>query len=190
MAQHRLGPRAARTLATARGTASLLAGIAVAALAVPGLALAGPVAAPAAAAASAPAAVAGNSANACRLGNGVNHVIEIGFDNVHFFRDNPNVPSDLQMMPHLLHFLEDNGAFLSNNHTPLIAHTADDLLTIATYLHTGQALAALERARDRLAGQIKGEPEAFAGTPIHGAAGQTLACRAVIRSAEHLATGG
>jgi hypothetical protein len=25
--------------------------------------------------------------------------------------------------PHLLRFLEDNGTFLSNNHTPLIAHT-------------------------------------------------------------------
>jgi hypothetical protein len=146
----------------------------------------------AAAAASAPAAVAGETADACHLGNGVKHVIEIGFDNAHFLRDNPNVPSDLQMMPHLLHFPEDNGAFLSNNHTPLIAHTADDLLTTATYLHTDQALAALERARDRLAGQIKGglEGVAFAGTPIHGAAGRTLACRAVIRSAEHPATGG
>jgi len=62
----------------------------------------------------------------------------------------------------------------------------------ATYLHTDQALAALERARDRLAGQIKGELEgaAFAGTPIHGAAGQALACRALIGSAEHLAPGG
>ncbi|HYB86823.1 MAG TPA: hypothetical protein VEC76_08235 [Streptosporangiaceae bacterium] len=135
MAQHRPGPRTARMLGTAHGHSSLLAGIAVAALAVPGLALAGPVSAPAAATASAPAAAVGNTANACHLGNGVRHVIEIGFDNVHFFRDNPNVPSDLQMMPHLLHFLEDNGTFLSNNHTPLIAHTADDLLTTATGLY-------------------------------------------------------
>src|ERR1022692_3914002 len=63
----------------------------------------------------------------CHLGNGIKHVVQIGFDNVHFFRDNPNVPSDLQMMPNLLNFFESNGTFLSNNHTPLIAHTADDL---------------------------------------------------------------
>jgi hypothetical protein len=71
----------------------------------------------------------------CQLGNGITHVVELGFDNVHFFRDNPDVPSDLQMMPNLLNFLEDNGTFLSNNHTPLIAHTADDLLTTFTGLY-------------------------------------------------------
>ena len=31
---------------------------------------------------------------------------QLTFDNVHFFRDNPNVPSDLQMMPNLLKFFE------------------------------------------------------------------------------------
>jgi hypothetical protein len=72
---------------------------------------------------------------ACHLGNGIKHVIQIGFDNVHFFRDNPNVPSDLQLMPNLLNFFENNGTFLSNSHTPLIAHTADDLLTTATGLY-------------------------------------------------------
>ena len=61
----------------------------------------------------------------------------------------------------------------------------------ASYLHTGTALSVLARARDRLAGQIKGELDAaaFADTPVHGAAGQTLACRVLIGSAEHLATG-
>jgi len=54
----------------------------------------------------------------------VKHVVEILFDNVHFNRDNPNVPSDIEMMPHLLKFIEQNGTLLSNNHTPLIAHTA------------------------------------------------------------------
>jgi hypothetical protein len=73
--------------------------------------------------------------NGCHLGNGIKHVVQIGFDNVHFFRDNPNVPSDLQLMPNLLNFFEDNGTFLSNSHTPLIAHTADDLLTTATGLY-------------------------------------------------------
>src|ERR1019366_6794754 len=78
------------------------------------------------------ATVRSEAGSSCRLGNGVKHVIQLTFDNVHFFRDNPNVPSDLQMMPSLLHFLEDNGTFASNNHTPLIAHTANDLLTTFT----------------------------------------------------------
>ncbi len=71
----------------------------------------------------------------CHLGNGVQHVISLVFDNVHFARDNPNVPSDLEQMPHLLNFLESNGTVLSNLHTPMIAHTADDSLTIYTGLY-------------------------------------------------------
>jgi hypothetical protein len=65
----------------------------------------------------------------------VKHVIEITFDNVHFNRDNPNVPSDLELMPHLLGWLEKYGVVLSNNHTPLIAHTAVDSLTTYTGLY-------------------------------------------------------
>ncbi len=87
------------------------------------------------ASASTTAASSHGQGNACHLGNGIKHVIQIGFDNVHFFRDNPNVPSDLQLMPNLLNFFADNGTFLSNSHTPLIAHTADDLLTTATGLY-------------------------------------------------------
>jgi hypothetical protein len=71
----------------------------------------------------------------CRLGNGVKHVVQLTFDNVHFFRDNPNVPSDLELMPNLLNFFENNGTFLSNNHTPLIAHTTNDILTTLTGLY-------------------------------------------------------
>ena len=71
----------------------------------------------------------------CHLANGITHVVQIGFDNVHFFRDNPNVPSDLEMLPNLLHFLEGNGTLLSNSHTPLIAHTGNDLMTTATGLY-------------------------------------------------------
>ena len=77
----------------------------------------------------------GPSANTCHLGNGVKHVVILTFDNVHFFRDNPNVPSDLELMPNLLNFFENNGSFLSNNHTPLIAHTGDDILTTLTGLY-------------------------------------------------------
>ena len=75
------------------------------------------------------------TSSSCHLGNGVKHVVEIIFDNTHYFRDNPNVPSDLEMMPNLLNFFENNGTFLSNNHTPLIAHTADDILTSFTGLY-------------------------------------------------------
>jgi hypothetical protein len=75
------------------------------------------------------------STTTCSLGNGVSHVVEITFDNVHFFRDNPNVPSDLELMPHLLQFIEQSGTMLSNNHTPLIAHTSDDSLTTYTGLY-------------------------------------------------------
>src|SRR5690348_12141388 len=71
----------------------------------------------------------------CHLGNGVQHVINIVFDNVHFSRDNPNVPSDLEQMPHLLNFLKQYGTVFSNSHTPMIAHTADDSLTIYTGLY-------------------------------------------------------
>src|ERR1035441_5898591 len=79
--------------------------------------------------------LASTASSSCHLGNGVKHVVELTFDNVHYFRDNPNVPSDLQMMPNLLNFFENNGTFLANNHTPLIAHTADDLLTTFTGLY-------------------------------------------------------
>ncbi|MGH2487331.1 MAG: hypothetical protein ACRDHE_15090, partial [Ktedonobacterales bacterium] len=68
-----------------------------------------------------------NSAN----GN-IKHVIYVQFYNTHFTRDNPNVPSDLEQMPHLLNFLEGNGVLLDNHHTPLIAHTATDILTSLT----------------------------------------------------------
>src|SRR5580658_7111845 len=95
--------------------------------------------------------VAGSS---CHLGNGVKHVVQITFDNVHFFRDNPNVPSDLQLMPNLLNFFESNGTFLSNNHTPLIAHTADDILTTNTGLYG-----------DRQGMPVSNDYQAYNGTP-------------------------
>jgi hypothetical protein len=68
----------------------------------------------------------------CRLADGVKHIVEIQFDNVHLRRDNPNVPSDLEQMPTLLKFLEANGVLLTNHHTPLISHTANDIITTLT----------------------------------------------------------
>jgi hypothetical protein len=62
----------------------------------------------------------------------IKHVIYIQFDNVHFTRDNPNVPSDLEQMPNLLNFIKGNGVLETNHHTPLIAHTATDILTSLT----------------------------------------------------------
>ena len=56
-------------------------------------------------------------------------MINIVFDNVHFSRDNPNVPSDLEQMPHLLDFVRDNGTLLTNDHTILISHTAGGIQT-------------------------------------------------------------
>ncbi len=80
----------------------------------------------------------------CALGaNGtsVKHVIYIQFDNVHYTRDNPNVPSDLQQMPNLLNFITGNGTLIAREHTPLIAHTADDIVTSETGLYgSGQGV--------------------------------------------------
>jgi hypothetical protein len=65
----------------------------------------------------------------CKLDNGVKHVVYLIFDNVHFLRDNPNVPSDVEQMPHLLNFIRGNGRLLTNDHTVLISHTANGILT-------------------------------------------------------------
>jgi hypothetical protein len=92
-----------------------------------------------AATASALALLAAGAAQAaphsCALPNGLKHVVYIQFDNVHVERDNPNVPSDLEQMPTLLSFLQGKGSFLTNHHTPLISHTADDILTSLTGLY-------------------------------------------------------
>ena len=88
------------------------------------------VAVPAATAAS--TAPAQSAASSCNLGNGVQHVVNVVFDNTHFTRDNPNVPSDLEQMPALLNFMTGQGTLLTNEHTPLIAHTATDILTALT----------------------------------------------------------
>jgi hypothetical protein len=54
------------------------------------------------------------------------------FDNTHFRRDDPNIPSDLEQMPNLLGFLRNQGVLDDNHHTPLISHTATDILTALT----------------------------------------------------------
>ncbi len=71
---------------------------------------------------------------ACSLGHDgrIKHVVYMQFDNTHLLRDNPNVPSDLEQMPALLQFLEGNGMVLGNDHTQLISHTANGLITSIT----------------------------------------------------------
>ena len=71
----------------------------------------------------------------CHLGNKIKRVVFLTFDNVHLRRDNPNVPSDLEQMPNLLNFLQDNGTVSGNHFTPLISHTAQDIVTTLTGLY-------------------------------------------------------
>src|SRR4030081_1398910 len=81
------------------------------------------------------AAPAARPATGCQLnsaGGAVKHVIQLQFDNVHFRRDNPNVPSDIEQMPNLYNFLVGNGTVLNNQHAPLISHTGTDILTTLT----------------------------------------------------------
>jgi hypothetical protein len=72
----------------------------------------------------------------CKLDHGVKHVVYLIFDNVHFLRDNPNVPSDLEQMPHLLNFIRGNGTLFTNDHTVLISHTANGILTDLTGVYS------------------------------------------------------
>ena len=122
-ARGRAGRQAAWFRVTAAASSATLLGT---------LGLAGTSMAATGAAASAAKPGAATAGTSCHLGNGVKHVVTLVFDNVHYFRDNPNVPSDLELMPNLLNFFEQNGTMMSNNHTPLIAHTADDILTTLT----------------------------------------------------------
>jgi hypothetical protein len=81
------------------------------------------------------AGIAPANAAGCQLGthgSGAKHIVYIQFDNVHLRRDNPNVPSDLEQMPNLLHFMEQDGTLLTKHHTPLISHTSVDILTSLT----------------------------------------------------------
>jgi hypothetical protein len=74
-------------------------------------------------------------AGPCRLSPEIERVVYIQFDNTHFRRDNPNVPSDLEQMPSLLNFIRDNGTLLTNDHTVLISHTAGGILSSLTGLY-------------------------------------------------------
>jgi hypothetical protein len=81
-----------------------------------------------------PESLVASAESECRLGaqEDIRRVVFIQFDNVHFRRDIPNVPSDLEQMPHLLNFITDNGTLLTNDHTVLISHTATGFLSTIT----------------------------------------------------------
>jgi hypothetical protein len=75
------------------------------------------------------------AASGCQLNSAqgnIHHVIYIQFDNTHFKRDNQNVASDLEQMPHLLNFIRGNGTLMTNDHTVLISHTATGILSSLT----------------------------------------------------------
>ena len=89
-------------------------------------------------ASAAPPGPSGPPTGSCDLqskGDKIQHVIYLQFDNVHFERDNPNVPSDIEQMPHLYNFLKDNGTFDTNDHTILISHTGGGILSSLTGLY-------------------------------------------------------
>src|SRR3989440_9862414 len=91
-------------------------------------------------------AAAAKGQQGCQLkGHGTNlkHVIYLQFDNTHLFRDRAQFASDLELMPNLKNFLEDNGTLSDNEHTILISHTAGGILSSLTGLYpdrTGQAV--------------------------------------------------
>jgi hypothetical protein len=126
----RAAPRSRRFSAFAR----IRAGAVAAALAAGSMTLA-----PAALAKTAPA-------DSCQLHSAkgdISHVIYLQFDNTHFLRDDPNVPSDLEQMPHLINFLRDNGTLFTNDHTMLISHTGGGILSTLTGMYPdrhGQAV--------------------------------------------------
>jgi hypothetical protein len=97
-----------------------------------------------AAQAAQPAGLDGLGKLACAGGSSpIKHVIYIQFDNTHLLRDRPNVPSDLEQMPHLLNFMKQKGTLLSNDHTILISHTGGGILSSITGVYPdrhGQAV--------------------------------------------------
>jgi hypothetical protein len=83
--------------------------------------------------------LAGSAYGQCQLNSPsgkIKHVVYVEFDNVHFTRDNPNVPSDLEQMPNLLNFITQHGTLDAGDHTVLISHTANDILTTQTGLYS------------------------------------------------------
>jgi hypothetical protein len=109
-----------------------------------------------------------NAANAvadpaCALGpsGSIRHVIYVQFDNTHLRRDNANVPSDLEQMPHLLDFMRANGTLLSNDHTILISHTAGGILSTLTGVYPDRHGQVVSNSNVRYSGSGFAFPSSF-----------------------------
>lgn len=64
--------------------------------------------------------------------NPIKHIVYLQYDNVHYKRDRTSVPSDLEQMPTMTNFLVNNGTLQTNDHTQIISHTADGIITSIT----------------------------------------------------------
>src|ERR1700743_2916659 len=62
----------------------------------------------------------------------IKRIVYLQYDNVHYQRDRATVPSDLEQMPAMLSFLQGKGTLLTNDHTQVISHTADGIITSIT----------------------------------------------------------
>jgi hypothetical protein len=85
------------------------------------------------------AATALDAHAACALSSSrskVKHIVYIVYDNVHYRRDNPLVPSDVEQMPNMLNFLRAYGTFDIDHHDVLISHTANDIITTLTGVYS------------------------------------------------------
>jgi hypothetical protein len=86
----------------------------------------------------------GSHPGACQISSGqgnIRHVIFIIFDNTHFRRDNPNVPSDLEQMPNELYPRDQDGVIVREQRA--LSHTAGGILTNLTGVYPdrhGQAV--------------------------------------------------
>src|SRR5438477_4188643 len=129
--------------------------VAVAAIAASALAATGGVA-------QVPATRAADSSCQLKSAKGnIKHVIYIQFDNTHFRRDNPNVPSDLEQMPNLLNFMESNGTVLTNDHTVLISHTAGGILSSLTGVYPDRHGQIVSNSNVRFSGSGFSFPSSF-----------------------------
>src|SRR5262245_34679995 len=69
----------------------------------------------------------GQADAACALharGGEVTHVVQLLFENVHLCRDDENIPSDLEQMPHLRAFLAGGGTLGTSHTGSLLAEPA------------------------------------------------------------------
>ena len=121
-------------------------------------------------ASAAPPGPSGPPTGSCDLQSNkdqIQHVIYVQFDNVHFLRDNPNVPSDVEQMPNLLNFIKQNGTLLTNDHTVLISHTGGGILSTLTGLYPdrhGQAVSnSYNYFRTMAAGRAGSRPRSSTG---------------------------